>query len=247
MLFHPRGQVDIHLPSGSNDDEKALAGIFEDLTRLPSFAHHPACKYWHNHLIYVRGHPCCLGCLCMYSGMLMALVPFYLLLNGLAPPWLLFAIGFVAYTPTVFQIWYQRYSFKIASRFSLGFGIVFMLGAALFGYPWASAWCLANIAMLGAFLALYRATTQVRSRHLDVPCDRCPEGRFPMCSWRHEQIQGLVRRSETGEMPLPPAMADFFNVLDQHLTALAEGASSERVEFETARESNGAESVAEES
>jgi hypothetical protein len=83
-------------------------------------AHHPHCDRHRHHLIWVFGHPFCLGCTCMYSGV--ALGSFLAVSRNWADcsffVWV--CLHLVLILPTVLQPWIQHKTFKIMARLLLG-------------------------------------------------------------------------------------------------------------------------------
>jgi len=148
------------------------------------FAHHPHCSRHSHHLIWVGGHPLCLGCSSLYSG-----VPIGIFVSsvtdwsefGLAT-WI--AIHIAALLPTVVQPFFQEKWFKILSRTLLGVacGSYFFSGmlkvAFFFDNPWI--W---RSAVIVAFLSLYALLSEWRRRNANDPCKMCPLGQFPTCDW----------------------------------------------------------------
>lgn len=146
-------------------------------------AHHPHCKRHGEHLLWIQGRPFCLGCSCMYGGILGG--------TSLSPlaPWessgftLWLVIHLCAIAPTAIQPWYQRKAFKIASRFALG-----VASASYFLSGWRiqqgalPTWgfVLLMAAVFGSFAV---ALLSLRRRFTLDPCDSCPHGTYPTCDW----------------------------------------------------------------
>lgn len=213
MLHPSQSRPSIVVPGATPSELRAAERWLTSLTRLPRFAHHPACGYWSNHLIRVGSVPLCLGCSCMAVGMVIGLVAVYPLLVTAVGPLTLFAMGVLCYVPTIAQIYVQRYVFKMAARSALGIGVVLALGAALFGHSWASVGAAWNLLFLLIFVGLLVGTLRWRARRLDIPCQRCPEGRFPFCSWRLAPMSEAVTRHERGESDLPQTLMAFVQVV----------------------------------
>lgn len=146
-----------------------------------------------------------------------------------------FAFGCAAYLPTLVQVRYQRYWFKMLSRFSLGIGIVLALSAALFGGSWLSWTVLQNLLFLAIFIGLYLGTVQWRAKHLDVPCTQCPEGSFPFCSWRRAEIRAALLDHERAALTLPEPVVAFLRVLDDDLAESQRAGTASSVTFVRAR------------
>ena len=128
-----------------------------------------------------------------------------------------FLLAVLFYCPTTVQIYYQRYAFKVMSRFLLGNGIALALGAALVGHPAGWAEAIWRIGFLAIFIALFVGTLRWRARHLDVPCHRCPEGQFPFCSWRLKQLDATVARHAAAPDYLPEGLAAFVGAVTTQL------------------------------
>jgi len=146
-------------------------------------AHHPHCERHHNHLLWVFGHPLCLGCTCMYSGIIFGL-PLTLIL-----PWssatveMWFTLHLVLLLPTFIQPKFQKKSFKITARFLLGLSSASYLLSGLFLIsPPFSIWVF-RISILIFFVLLHRFLKYIRNRHTYDPCSDCPLGAFPTCDW----------------------------------------------------------------
>jgi hypothetical protein len=192
--------------------------LLSRLVRLSPFAHHPSCSYWSNHLIHLGRYPICLGCFCMSVGMALGVLMLLVGVFSSFAPWERFLLGFAAYTPTLIQIYRQRYVFKIAARFLLGVGTALAVSSSISGYPWDNVYAIVNLGFLSVFILLFVGTSRWRSRHLDVPCLRCPEGRFPFCSWRHPNIVAALRQHEAGFATLPSETASFLYAVDRSLS-----------------------------
>lgn len=227
--FRRNASAALMLPGAAEKDRIETARLMARLTRLPFFAHHPACKYWGNHLVYILGQqPLCLGCACMYSGIVLGGVALTIWSINVEP-WQRFAVGAVAYIPTPIQIYYQRYSFKILSRLSLGFAISFALSAVVLGYPWDGVLWTANLGFLATVLVVGMVTYRWRARHLDVPCERCLEGQFPFCSWKHRELQKVLTEYESRQAST--SFVSFLSAVDFELQAMEVGRELGVVKF----------------
>jgi hypothetical protein len=155
-------------------------------------AHHPPCSRHENHLIYIAGHPLCLGCLCIGTGGLAGLL--FCLFSDLQQlsfsHWI--ALHTAAVAPTVLQPWLQKKWFKVAARTLVGFAsATWCLGALGLG-PRLTAipFILWVIGALAFFCATARALLLLRERAAKSPCSDCPLGAFPTCSWNMERESG---------------------------------------------------------
>lgn len=156
-------------------------------------AHHPHCDRHHNHLIWIMGHPLCLGCTCMYSGMVVGL-GISLVLPWSSMPfelWLLFHL--LLLIPTSLQPWIQKKLYKITSRFLLGICVssYFLSGLVLISPPY-SEWIF-RVSVLAFYLIASRFLRFIRNRYTYNPCDDCPLGVFPTCDWN---LPRLMRENE---------------------------------------------------
>jgi hypothetical protein len=151
-------------------------------------AHHPHCSRFDNHLLWVRGRPLCLGCVCLYSSIAAGL------LMAALVPWQ--AVGFCAWlaghtllaAPTAIQPWCQKKGFKIISRTLLGAGMASYLWSGLYALPAPfAAWA---FRLLVAFsLAVgFRIFSSIRKRFTYDPCSDCPLGTFPTCEWNMPRL-----------------------------------------------------------
>lgn len=147
------------------------------------WAHHPHCDRHNHHLIWIFGHPFCLGCTCMYSGVLIGLSTIFIFswTHVSVQEWLFWHL--LCLLPTLVQPWFQKKPFKIISRFLLGAttSSYFVSGLLLIS-PTVNVW-LFRIGIIALFLFLYRAIRYVRNRYTYNPCSDCPLGVFPTCDW----------------------------------------------------------------
>lgn len=159
-----------------------------------------------------------------------------LLVGGITPsePWHRFAIAVALYAPTPVQIYWQRYAFKVFSRFCLGTGISLAVSAVALGYPWNSPLASLNIGFIASFVGVAFITHKWRAPRVDVPCFRCVEGQFPFCTWRHRVIQKVLDGMEVTDAELPQQLRALLEVADAELRAMAEGTRIGRISFATA-------------
>lgn len=150
---------------------------------LRRFAHHPHCDRHNHHLIWVLGHPLCLGCTCMYLGIVVG-IPITFAINWETVSlggWIFIWLSLLV--PTVAQPFIQIKFYKIAARFLLGvtISLYFISGMLLIHSPF-SEWLFRPL-IIGNFTSIYRILKLVRSRFTKSPCDDCPLGYFPTCEW----------------------------------------------------------------
>jgi hypothetical protein len=152
------------------------------------FAHHPHCDRHIHHLIWIKGHPLCLGCTSMAVGVplglaVAAVIPWS---SISLPLWIIGHALFVA--PTAVQPLIQKKSFKIAARVSLGAvsASYFLSGLALQSY-FSNTWLWRACVLLAfstGFLVLYKW----RQKRINDPCETCPLGNFPTCDWNMPRL-----------------------------------------------------------
>jgi hypothetical protein len=99
--------------------------------------------------------------------------------------------GIFLYIPAVIQTKVQIRSFKLTARTSLGISVIFLAYTGLLLTPWSFAEIILRFGFLGVFLAVLQITLRLREHYSKSPCDRCPEGRFPICSYTNNHIQRL--------------------------------------------------------
>jgi uncharacterized membrane protein len=147
------------------------------------WAHHPHCDRYSNHLLWIGEHPFCLGCTCMYSGMLsgVILTTFLEWSTVQFEGWV--ALHLILLLPTIIQPWFQNKTFKIISRFTLGFNIAsyFVSGLLLISPPF-SVWLFRALVVI-MFLIGQRLIKHIRNHYTYNPCSDCPLGSFPTCEW----------------------------------------------------------------
>jgi uncharacterized membrane protein len=146
-------------------------------------AHHPHCERHHNHLLWVWGHPLCLGCTCMYSGIIIGL-PLTLTVEwSFVAVEVWFFSHLLLLLPTLIQPRIQKKLYKIVARFMLGLGVSsYILSGLLLISPPFSVWAF-RISILIFFVFLHRLLKYIRNRYTYNPCSDCPLGTFPTCDW----------------------------------------------------------------
>lgn len=185
---------------GSNDSSGGLKSkpFVEFINRLgmvPVLAHHPACQYYDNHIIRLWNLPLCLGCSMMTCGIVavILLLPHLRILTALPFSVLLF-LGVLLYIPAVLQIWIQVKAYKILARFSLGVSVVLLFYAGLWLTPWSLEGWVLKVGFLAVFYTVWNLTLEIRSQSSTSPCQNCPEGRFPVCSYTIPRIPRLANK-----------------------------------------------------
>lgn len=173
----------------------AFSKFINKLGETPLLAHHPTCRYYHNHIIWVGRTPFCLGCSMMSCGIItgLLLIPYLGFFSNL-PFVVLLAVGVMLYIPAIIQVWIQKKKYKIAARFSLGISVVFLCYAGLWLTPNSITGWVLKIGFITVFYAVWRLTLAVRSQYSKSPCKNCPEGRFPICSYTTQRIPKLAER-----------------------------------------------------
>ena len=178
---------------------------FDDLSstlaRYPTRAHHPACKFHHHHIINLGGKEYCLGCLCMNTGLTLSLpiiIPFHL---AGVNHWSIMLLGFLLYFPTLAQIKVQWKPFKMLSRPALGLGSGLFLLSALLLSPLDQTGVLTRIGALLFFMAVANISLRLRARYSRSPCDSCPAGRFPYCTYKLAEMERTLASGELEEEP----------------------------------------------
>ena len=165
-----------------------LSDIINSLSRFRWGAHHPDCSYHDHHIIRILKHPCCLGCVSMYSGIALGLFFLWVLhYHGIA--WQTILLIGLCFAPLPYlQMHFQKKWFKILARGGLGVGSALFIGAPLFLAPINPAGMITRVAIIGVYVLLSRHALARREKTMDRPCDSCTEGTFPLCSWNKEEI-----------------------------------------------------------
>ena len=176
---------------GSKTTDRKIIQFLSELQKLPSLAHHPSCKYYYNHLIWFGKTPLCMGCTMMSLGIVIGLLLLPIFNLSILPFEYLLISGVLLYVPAVIQTKVQVRSYKLLARTLLGISVVFLTYAGLWLTPWSLVGIILRIGFLGIFLAVWQITLRLREQFSRSPCDRCPEGRFPVCSYTNERIQRL--------------------------------------------------------
>ena len=158
-------------------------------------AHHPHCDRHHNHLLWIHGHPFCLGCTCMYTGIIIG-IPLAFMIDWANVSLLQWAIFiWITLAPTLIQIKAQYKIFKIVSRTLLGISIsLYWISGLFFISPPFSEW-LFRALVLGIFVLAYHTVKRLRYRYTKSPCEDCPLGYYPTCEWNLPRL--LAENADT--------------------------------------------------
>lgn len=174
---------------------QAFLEFTNSLERFPLLAHHPACRHHHNHIIWVGKVPMCLGCTMITCGLTVGiiLIPHLGIITHL-PYYVLLTLGVILYIPAILQIWIQKKPYKMFARFLLGIAIAFLAYAGLWLTPFSVLGVILRIGFLTFFILVWRLTLKVRSTYSKSPCQNCPDGRFPVCSYTMHRVPKLARK-----------------------------------------------------
>ncbi len=155
---------------------------------LLRFAHHPHCDRHIHHLIWIKGHPLCLGCTSMAIG-----VPIGLAVAALVPwsavsltVWVVGHALFVA--PTALQPVFQKKPFKITARVLLGAASASYFLSGLILQSYFSNVLLWRACVVAAFAAGFLILYKWRQKRINNPCETCPLGIFPTCDWNMPRL-----------------------------------------------------------
>ena len=154
-------------------------GLSDILNKLSTYrwgAHHPDCSYHDHHIIRIMKHPFCLGCVSMYSGIVVGLFLLWIL-HSLDISWeVILLIGLGLAPLPYLQMHFQKKWFKTLARGGLGIGTALFIGAPLFFAPISTQGILTRIAIIGIYVVLSRHALARRQRTMNRPCDTCTEG-----------------------------------------------------------------------
>lgn len=148
-------------------------------------AHHPHCERHAHHLIWLGGHPLCLGCLCVVlgaaaGGVLSPQLPWE---RCSLPLWAMLHLLMLA--PTMIQPYVKVKAYKVVARVMLGASMVsYAMSGMLWIVPPAPIpqWLL-HLAVPMMLVVGYKLLSHQRIKRLDDPCSSCPLGVYPTCSW----------------------------------------------------------------
>ena len=169
-------------------------------------AHHPHCERYDHHLLWISGHPFCLGCISMTTGIMVG-IPFAITLN-----WSTFSfIGWVVFhlallIPTALQPAIRRKPYKVISRLILGVCVTsyWLSGIFFFAPPFVNEWVF-RILVVIAFIIGFQILLRYRNNLIDDPCKKCPLGEYPTCDWN---LPRLLRENEELKALVPFLKAD---------------------------------------
>lgn len=165
-----------------------LANVLNKLSNFRWGAHHPDCSFHDHHILRIFGHPFCLGCVCLWTGVAMGLIFLWALYNQNFTWPIIASIGIGLAPLPYLQMHYQKKWFKIFARTGLGIGSALFIGAPLFFADIDLQGVVIRILTIGFYVLLVRHALARRQRTIDKPCDGCSEGVFPLCSWNKEKI-----------------------------------------------------------
>jgi hypothetical protein len=203
-LFHSKFKGNLYYPGTTEEEHKNILFFLNKLSKIPIFAHHPTCQYHSNHLINIGSKSFCLGCFFMYSGIVAGTFLIYFLDGSTFPPWKIFLLGFCIFPPTIIQIFYQKYLFKVFSRFLLGIAISLFTTSIVFALIYSHDVLVASL-LAFTFLCLFNFTVKLRKRNIDIPCTYCKKGGFPICEYKLPDIKRVTLENNMQEDKLPPA------------------------------------------
>jgi hypothetical protein len=171
-----------------------------EVSRFSFGAHHPHCNFHHHHIVRPFGKPLCLGCFCMWTGVGLGLVALMLNMKYFhIPPYLMMVVGLLNAPFPFVQIKIQNRLYKIVARMALGFGSTLLLATAVIMLPLDSEGVILRILVVGAYILLARIALRLRNENKDDPCYGCPEGAFPLCSWKHPEISRALDEYDLDE------------------------------------------------
>jgi uncharacterized membrane protein len=160
-------------------------------------AHHPHCDRHNNHVLWVLGHPLCLGCTCMYTGVIAGLAITCIINWSMLSfaEWILLHV--LLLIPTVIQPRIQKKWYKVSARFLLGISIpTYFISGLLLLHPLFSIWVF-RFTLLIIFVVVFRLLKYTRNRYTYDPCSNCPLGTFPTCDWN---LPRLLRENPDVEL-----------------------------------------------
>ncbi|MGB3691845.1 MAG: hypothetical protein WA865_18045 [Spirulinaceae cyanobacterium] len=127
-------------------------------------------------------------------------------------------LGVVLYIPAILQIWIQVKFYKILSRFLLGVAVVFLFYAGLWLTPLSFLGWILRAGFLACFGIVWNLTLKIRSIYSVSPCQHCPSGRFPICSYTIPRIPRLATKYFAESEGNDPVNDDFVRALQSVYT-----------------------------
>jgi len=185
----------------------------EDLVSFDRFAHHPVCTKFNNHLLLILNRSLCLGCTCLFVGLLVGIIPAFLTWFWHADWLFTWGFGIFCFLPTVIQT-FRRGSIpkklKIFSRTLLGIAVAFFLVSIIRREN------LFEMALgVVIFWISMKFFANMRHRYSTSPCDSCTEGIYPFCSARLDDIRQINRNSQDEETNAPDFPMFISKVINQ--------------------------------
>jgi hypothetical protein len=163
-------------------------------------AHHPDCRFHDHHVLRFFGHPLCLGCVCLWTGIALGLLSI-VQLHTAGYSWIfMMAIGSLAIPLPFLQIKFQKKSFKIIARTGLGVGSTLFIGAPLILTPLDLSSLGIRIFIILFYTMLARFALRLRQERSVSPCDTCTLGAFPLCEWRRPEMEAAVSGSDIDDV-----------------------------------------------
>ena len=105
------------------------------------------------------------------------------------------------FTPTLLQIKIQWKPFKIFSRTSLGVGSgLFLLSSMIFS-PMSIQGVVIRVISIAFFVTVAKLSLRLRSNHSNSPCINCPEGSFPYCSYKLDDMNEIIKQGNLEVVP----------------------------------------------
>jgi hypothetical protein len=159
-------------------------------------------------------HPFCLGCVSMYSGVVIGTLMLFAL-EMYDVRWEVIMIAGLCLSPLPYmQMHYQKKWFKTLARTGLGIGSAFFIGAPLLFAPFNVTGLILRSFILTIYVLLARHALSKRQQNIDRPCDTCTEGVFPLCSWNKDKIL-MASKNDS----LDPEGKEFLQMVAQSVCA----------------------------
>lgn len=163
------------------------------LISFESFAHHPTCHHYNNHLISLFKKKICLGCFFTYFGILIGSLLYFFQNISAKDWWVVWLCALVLFIPTIGQFWIKNKIFKSISRFFLGICITFLILTILFNLQWDSIiHIFLKIILTIKIILVYKITQKYRQKYMDNPCLHCDKGQYPLCEYNLPKINNFL-------------------------------------------------------